>query len=101
VLTVFFTPKESAQANLLPQGASFTAASFADNLIMPLANRHTQQPGDVARRRFHLHFDNSKCHTARHAQEEFATHWCARVPHSQYSPDLAIADFQLFERINR
>jgi hypothetical protein len=72
MLTVFLNPKEFALVNLLPQGRSFTAAYFVDNVTVPLANRQARQPGDISRRKLYLHFSNSKCHTARHVQEEIA-----------------------------
>jgi hypothetical protein len=96
--TVFFNPKDFALVNLLPQRISFTVAYFAYNVIMPLANRHAQQWGDMARHKLHLYFDNSKCHTARHVQEEMASHRCVPVPHLPYSPDLAIVHLYLFGR---
>jgi hypothetical protein len=43
MLTVFFNPKEFARVNLLPQDPSFTAVYFVNNVIFPLANRHSQQ----------------------------------------------------------
>jgi hypothetical protein len=39
-----------------------------------------------------LHFSNSTCYTARHVQEQMASHRCVGVPHPPYSSDLAIAD---------
>jgi hypothetical protein len=71
------------------------------NVIIPLANRHAQQVGDISRRKLHLHFDNSKCHIARYVQGEMASHRCVRVPHPPYSPDIAIADFYLFGRLQQ
>jgi hypothetical protein len=93
MLTVFSNPMEFASVNLLPQSASFTAARFANNVIISLANPLAQQRGDVACRKLHLHFEYSKWHTAGHVQEEMARHRGVRVPHPPYSLDLAIADF--------
>jgi hypothetical protein len=45
VLTVLFNQKGFAVVNLLPQGMSFTAVSFVDSVIIPLAIRHTRQRG--------------------------------------------------------
>jgi hypothetical protein len=96
MLTVFFNPKEFAIVNLSPQGMLFTAVYFVDNVIIPLAGRCTRQRGDISRRKPHLHFDNSKCHAARHVQEQMDNHRCVRVPHPMYSLDLATADFHIF-----
>jgi hypothetical protein len=45
MLTVFFNPIEFTPVNLLPQGTSFAAAYFADNVTIPSANQHAQQRG--------------------------------------------------------
>jgi histone-lysine N-methyltransferase SETMAR len=101
MLTIFFNPKEFAIVNLLPQDTSFTAAYFVESVSIPLADRHAQQVGEISRLKLHLHFDNSKCHTARYVQEKKASHRCVHVPHPPYSPDLAIADVHLFGRFEQ
>jgi hypothetical protein len=75
------------------ENIQFTATDFVDNVMISLASRHAQQRGDIAYRKLHLHFDNSRCHTARHVQEEMASRRCVRVSHPPYSTDLAVADF--------
>jgi hypothetical protein len=84
---VFFNPKEFAMVDLLPQDISFTTIYFVNNVILPLANRYVQQLEDIDRRKLHLHFDDSKCHSARHVQEKIASHRCVLVPHRAYSSD--------------
>jgi hypothetical protein len=95
ILTVFFNPKEFAIDDLLPQDTSFTTIYFVNNVILPLANRHAPQLENIGSHKLHLHFDNSKWHTARHVQEQTASRRCVRVPHWPCSRDLAIADFYL------
>jgi hypothetical protein len=51
--------------------------------------------GDIACRKLHLHFDNPKCHTARHVQEQMARYRCVLGPHPPSPPNLAISDFCL------
>jgi hypothetical protein len=81
MLMAFFNPKEFTTMDLLPQSTSSTAGYFVNNVILPLANRHAQQLGDIGRRKLHQHFDNSKYHTAQHVQEQMAGHRCVRLPH--------------------
>jgi hypothetical protein len=45
LLTVSFNLKKSAAVNLVPRGASITGAHCIDNMMIPLPNRYTQQPG--------------------------------------------------------
>jgi hypothetical protein len=101
MLMVFVKPKEIVVVNVLPQGTWFTAIDFVDNAIIPLVNRYSQPWGDIARRKLHLHFDNSKCHTTRDVQKQMANHRWIRAPQPPYLPDLAIADFCLFGRLNQ
>jgi hypothetical protein len=63
-LTVFFNLREFALVNLLLLCMSSAAAYFIDNVIIPLADPHAQQRGDIARRKLHLPFENFRCHTA-------------------------------------
>jgi hypothetical protein len=104
MLVVFFNQKEFARVGLLPRDTSFPGVYFVNSVILPLAHRYAQQLGDVGRRKLHLHFDNSKCRTARHVQGQMASHRCARVSHPTAppdSPDLAIADFYLFGQLKQ
>jgi hypothetical protein len=81
MLTVFFNPKEFVIVNLLPWSTSFTAPYLVINVNIPLANWHAQQRGGTVCRKLHLHFHNFKFHSARHVQEQMASHHCIRVPH--------------------
>jgi hypothetical protein len=83
---IFFNPKGFGIVDLFPQDTSFTAVYFVNIIILPLANRDARQLGDIGSRKPHLHFDNSKCHTARHVQEPMASHRCVRVPHPRIRP---------------
>jgi hypothetical protein len=86
MLMVFVSPKEFAIVDLLPQNTSFTEVYFGNNATLPSINRHAQQLENIGRRKGHLYFDNSKHHTARHAQEQMASHGCVRVPHPRIHP---------------
>jgi hypothetical protein len=101
MLIVSFNTKEFIRVDSVPQDISFTPVSFVNNVTLPLVNRHARQLEDIGCRKLHLHFDNSKCHTARHVQEQMASSLCVRVPHPTYSPGLAIANFYLFGRLKQ
>jgi hypothetical protein len=45
ILMLFLNPKKFAIMDLLEQDTSFTAVYFLNNVILPLVNRHVQQPG--------------------------------------------------------
>jgi histone-lysine N-methyltransferase SETMAR len=91
-----FNPNGLAIVDLLPQGDSFTAQYFNDQILKPLNQGHSMKSADIAGRSVRLHFDNSRCHTAKIVSEEMTCLRCKRVPHPPDSPDLAIADFYLF-----
>jgi hypothetical protein len=50
----------------------------------------------ITRDSLRLYFDNSRCPIANIASDEMMHFKCNDVPHSPYSPDLAIANFDLF-----
>jgi histone-lysine N-methyltransferase SETMAR len=85
-----------AMVDLLPQGDGFTAQSFIDQILKLLSQEHSAKSADIARRSFWLHFDNSRCHSAKIVVEEMIRLKCKSVAHPPYSPDLAIAYFYLF-----
>jgi hypothetical protein len=89
----FFNPKGFAIVDLLPQKDSFTAQSFIDQILKPLSQDHSTKSADIARRSLLLHFDNSRCHSAKIVSEEMTNSKCKMVRHPPYPPDLAIADF--------
>jgi hypothetical protein len=93
ILTVFLNPNHFAIVDLLPQHTNFTPGYFVARVVIPLANQHHQQARDVARRKLRLHFDNSRCQTTATVTAEMPGLRCVRIPHSVYSPDLAICDF--------
>jgi hypothetical protein len=86
MLTVFFNPEEFAIVDLLPQDISFTTVDFLSNVVLLLAHRHAQQLEDIGRRKLHLHFDNSKCHTAGHVGQQMASYRCVLVLHPPVHP---------------
>jgi hypothetical protein len=92
----FFIPNGFAIADLLPQGDSFTAQNFIDQIWKPSSQEHAMKSADIARRSVRLHFANSLCHLAKTVPEEIAYLRRKRVTHTSYSPDLTIADFDLF-----
>jgi histone-lysine N-methyltransferase SETMAR len=101
MLIIFFNPRAFAVINVLPPGTLFNAAYFVSEVIIPLHQLHSIMRGDNERRKLRVHFDNSPCHTARKVSEEMSHLRCRRVPHPPYSPNLAICDFYLFDRIKK
>jgi hypothetical protein len=74
----------------------FTAQYFIDQILKPLSQESSTKSVDIARRSLRLHFDNSRCHTAKIVSEKMTCLNCKRAPHPLYSPDLTIEDFYLF-----
>jgi histone-lysine N-methyltransferase SETMAR len=83
--------------DFLPQRDNFTAQYFIDQILKPLSQEDSTKSADIALRSLRLHFDNSRCHILKIVLEEMTCLKCERVPHLPYSPDLAIADFYLFD----
>jgi hypothetical protein len=86
MLMVFVNPMEIAIVDLLTQDTSLTAIYFGNNVILLLVNRYAQQLGDIGGHKLHLYFDNSKCHTVWHIQEQMASYRCVPGPHPRIHP---------------
>jgi hypothetical protein len=91
----FLNPNSFAIVDYLPQGDSFTGQYFTDQILKSLGQEYSAKSAEIARRSFRLHFDNSRCHTAKIVSEEMTRLKCKSMPYPLYSPDMAIADFYL------
>jgi hypothetical protein len=91
-----FNPNRFSIVDLLSVGDSFTAQYFIDQTLKPGSQEDSTKSTDIARINLRLHFDNSRCHGAKIVSEETTHLKCKMVPHPPYSPDMTIADFDLF-----
>jgi hypothetical protein len=57
MLTVLLDSKKFAEGNLVPQNTSFTAAYFVESMVILMARRNAQQPGDATHGRLDCRFD--------------------------------------------
>jgi hypothetical protein len=97
----FLQPEGIRLSELVATGHVVHSGMLCRQQDYPISQAGPSAVGDFARRKLHLHFDNSRCQTARHVQEEMASHPGCRVSHPTYSPDSAIADFYLFGLLNQ
>jgi hypothetical protein len=96
-----FNPNGFTIVDFLPQGDSFTAQYFVDQILKPLSQECSTKSADIAGRSLRLHFDTSRYYIAKIAAEEMALLKCKSLPHAPYSLDLAFADFHLFHVLNQ
>jgi hypothetical protein len=65
MLIIFFNPHMFSIMNIFQQDEHFTVQYFIDFAIMRLAQVYYTKSRDIARRRLHMHSDNSRYHTTR------------------------------------
>jgi hypothetical protein len=89
----FFNPNGFAIVDLLSQGDSFAAQYFIDQILKPLSQEHSTKSADITHKSLQLHFDNSRCQTAKIVSEEITylkckecrIHFIHRIWQSQIS----------------
>lgn len=95
MLSVFWNPNGIQVINWLPEGSTFNAQYYIDEILCPLSEMDGGFP-DNEGRRLTVHADNAKPHTARKATRFFELSGLKKAPHPPYSPDIAPSDFFLF-----
>jgi hypothetical protein len=95
MLTIVWNPTGFHLINVFPQGIKFNTSHYVtDILVLLLEWRNTQISGSD--RKFIVHADDARPHTARVTLKCLKQNGMKRAPDPAYSPDLSPADFHLF-----
>ncbi len=100
MVLVFFDAKGVIYSNIVPKGTKVNA----DYIVMALRmfkRRFRQKRPELAEQEWFFHWDNAPVHTAAKVQEWMAANSVQVIEHPPYSPDLAPADFFLFEKVKK
>ncbi len=95
---VFFDAKGVIYTNIVPKGAKVNADYIVKALRVFMRRFRLKRP-ELAEQEWFFHWDNAPVHTAAKVQEWIAANGVRVIEHPPYSPDLAPADFFLFQRI--
>lgn len=96
MVTIFWNPSGALHVCALPEGVTWTAQYFIEHVLIPLMNTECYKQCRKQRRKFTLHMDNARVHTAAIVQRFIEENGFVCAPHPPYSPDLAPSDFYLF-----
>jgi hypothetical protein len=92
MVTITWNPLEFALIMALPKGRTFNAEYYRDNILAALTQFQPEDDG----RKFVVHADNVRAHTAQKCQTFCDENGLRLAPEQPYSPDLAPSDFFLF-----
>jgi histone-lysine N-methyltransferase SETMAR len=93
--TIAWNPLRVPLIVALPKGCTFNAECYCDDIIAALTQFQPEDDG----RKFVVHADNAKDHTAQKRRTFCEENGLRLALHSPYSPDLAPSDFFLFDYV--
>jgi hypothetical protein len=99
MLTVLWNPHGFHVLTMLPAGASFNAAWFIDQNLVPLVAKFFPRGRGPGERKLVLHIDNAPAHNAKMTQNFCEHNPLKRLVHPPYSPDISPSDFYLFGKV--
>jgi histone-lysine N-methyltransferase SETMAR len=99
LLCIWWDIKGVVYFELLPQGATITAAVYADQLQNLSDALKEKRPALVNRKGVILLHDNARPHTAKLTREKIRELGWEVLPHPPYSPDIAPSDYHLFRSL--
>jgi transposase len=79
----------------LPNGRTLNAEYYCNNVLAALTQLQPEDDG----RKFVVHADNAKAHTAQKCRTFCEENVLRLAPHPPYSPDLTPSDFFLFDYV--
>jgi hypothetical protein len=92
MVTIAWNPLGFHLLNALPKGNSFTGEYYRNHIVASLLQLRSASDG----KRFCLHADNARVHTARKCQDFGRENRLCILTHRLCSPDFAPSDFFLF-----
>jgi len=96
MLTVMFSRKGVLLVDFLPEGEKMNS-EYITTVIVPALVAKIKETSPVrGANGWLIHLDNARVHTSAATSNELALRGFSRLPHPQYSPDLAPSDFALF-----
>ena len=99
MFTIFFNSQGPIIVDVMPEGATITAAYYTNTVLTQLVQKIDQQRRKTRHSRIMIHHDNASPHKAQITQTFLQETGLHILPHAPYSPDLAPCDFWLFPKV--
>ena len=96
MVTIFWNPTGALLVTALPVNETWDADYFIQHVLVKLQQTSAYKDAQRQGKKFTIHMDNARVHTARRVDRFMAENGFERAPHPPYSPDLAPSDFYLF-----
>jgi hypothetical protein len=99
MLTIFFYAEGVVHHEFLPQGQNVNRWYYLDVLKRLRESIRRKRPHLWRNNSWILHHDNAPAHASLLIRDFLAKHETSVLPQTPYSPDLAPADFSLFQEL--
>jgi histone-lysine N-methyltransferase SETMAR len=96
MVTIAWNPLEFPWIVELPEGRTFNAEYYRDNILAALTQLQPEDDG----RKLVVHADNARAHTVQEWRTFCKENELRLAPYPPYSPGLAPSDFFLFGYVN-
>ena len=101
MFTIFFNTQGPVVVNIMPDKATITATYYTTSVLSKVL-LHNQSTARTRRRsRIQLHYDNAAPHIALNTQTYLDDNVIRLMEHPLYSPDLARAISDSFQKLNQ
>jgi histone-lysine N-methyltransferase SETMAR len=99
MLIIFWSPFGFLLVRILAKRYHFDAGFFCSEIPQEIDRIRPKGTAEDIRRRVALHLDNASPRTVRAILVYLESHQMKRAFHPPFSPDLAISDFYLFDKL--
>ena len=98
-MPLFFFIKFSKVLILTPKGRTIAGSFYAKYVLSQVVDHYKKVRPRTGVRGIKLFHDNAPAHNSKVAKSKHAEYGIEVLPHPPYSPDLALCDFWLFQKL--
>jgi histone-lysine N-methyltransferase SETMAR len=101
MFTVFFKTTGKVFIDYMEKGSTITAKYYIENSLNPVIERMSQLRKKSGSKNLKILHDNARPHVTKTVTEYLKKAGITIIRHPPYSPDLALSNFWLFDRIKQ
>jgi histone-lysine N-methyltransferase SETMAR len=99
MLAVFWSAFWFSPVEILSKRDHFNALYFCSKILHEIVKNRPADTAEDQRSNMVLHFDNAGAHITRLTTDYMNRNQLVRTPHPPFSPNLALSDFYLFDKV--